>query len=49
MVVTLAELPVMTMTIEISFFGYGVGLVVVGYCCGIILGVALDALNSMRG
>jgi len=37
------------MTIDASYFGYGVGLVLLGYTCGAILGIVRDALFSMRG
>lgn len=35
------------MTFEITFFGYGGGLVMVGFIAGSIVGVALRALGMM--
>lgn len=35
--------------IDATFFGYGVGLVLVGYLCGAVLGVVLDALKVFKG
>lgn len=37
------------MTIETSYFGYGVGLVLVGFVCGVILATVRDALLSLKG
>ena len=34
------------MTIDVSFFGYGVSLPLLGYCCGVILRVVLDTLKT---
>lgn len=37
------------MTIDVTYFGSGVGLVLLGYTCGAILGLCRDALTAMRG
>jgi hypothetical protein len=34
------------MTIDATYFGYGAGLVLIGYCCGIVLNVILRALSA---